>query len=294
MRKDIVLPGLALAGGAAGFALRKWQLAAAFHPETGLFTHGAPATCALLGLAAAVMLIFLLSILGSVKNMPQDFLPAFGSPEVGQMTVWAAAGLLFIAAGLMNLMEGGQMLQLWQATPVLDRDPTQLTLTVARLLGAVLCLPAGAGVLLMGRGAYRWDLPDYLGYLAPMPAFVGLLWLFSTHLEHGTEPVLMSYGFALAAAAFLMLGHYYVAGFLFARPRPRRCLFFALSGAVLGLTSLADGLSLGTSVLTLAFVLSALAFARALLVGTGSGWEERMPSGAENCENCDSRDYPAE
>ena len=72
------------------------------------------------------------------------------------------------------------------------------------------------------------------------------------------------------------------------------CLFFALIGAVLGLTSLADGLSLGTSVLTLAFVLSALAFARALLVGTGSGWEERMPSGAENCENCDSRDYPAE
>ena len=49
MRKDIILPGLAVAGGAAGFALRKWQLSAAYHPETGLFTHGFPATYALLG-----------------------------------------------------------------------------------------------------------------------------------------------------------------------------------------------------------------------------------------------------
>ena len=48
MRKDIILPGLAVAGGAAGFALRKWQLSAAYHPETGLFTHGFPATLSLI------------------------------------------------------------------------------------------------------------------------------------------------------------------------------------------------------------------------------------------------------
>lgn len=284
MRKDIVLSGLALAGGAAGFVLRKWQLSAAFHPKTGLFTSGAPATYALLGLIAVLVVLFLLST-RTTAQIPQDFLPAFGSPEAGQMTVLAAAGLLFFAAGLVNLMEGGQMLQLWQATSPLDRDPTQLTLTAARLLCALLCLPAGAGVLLMGRSAYRWTLPDSLGYLAPLPAFAGLLWLFFTHLEHGTEPVLMLYGFSLAAAALLMLGHYYVAAFLFRRPRPRRALFFLLSGVVLGLTSLADGLSLGICLLTLAFVLSALGFARALLVGAGPGWEERMPLGAQNEED---------
>ena len=285
MRKDIILPGLALAGGIAGFALRKWQLSSAFHPETGLFTHGAPSTYALLGLTVLLLVLVPLLLLGKHET-PQSFLPAFGSPESGQMTLWASAGLLFLAAGLINLMEGGQLLQLWQATQPLDRDPTQLTLTAARLLCALLCLPAGAAVLLLGRGAYRWTLPDSLGYLAPMPAFAGLVWLFSTHLEHGTEPVFLRYGFALAAAAFLMLAHYYIAGFLFARPRPRRTLFFALSGVVLGLTSLADGLSLGESVLTLAFSLSALGFARALLVGVfGPGWPERMPSGAEDCED---------
>ena len=35
MRKDIVLPALAAAGGAAGFVLRRWQLASAYQPETG-------------------------------------------------------------------------------------------------------------------------------------------------------------------------------------------------------------------------------------------------------------------
>ena len=55
MRKNIILPALAVAGGAAGFLLRRWQLASAYQPDTGLFVHGAPATGALLGLTALLM-----------------------------------------------------------------------------------------------------------------------------------------------------------------------------------------------------------------------------------------------
>ena len=36
MRKEIVLPVVAAAMGAAGFALRKWELASAFEADTGL------------------------------------------------------------------------------------------------------------------------------------------------------------------------------------------------------------------------------------------------------------------
>ena len=56
MRKDITLPILALAGGAAGFLLRRWQLASAYLPETGLFLRGAPSTYALAGLFALLAL----------------------------------------------------------------------------------------------------------------------------------------------------------------------------------------------------------------------------------------------
>ena len=44
MRKDILLPGVAVVGGAAGFLLRRWELSTAFEPDTGLPVAGAPAT----------------------------------------------------------------------------------------------------------------------------------------------------------------------------------------------------------------------------------------------------------
>ena len=100
------------------------------------------------------------------------------------------------------------------------------------------------------------------------------MWLFSTHLEHGTEPVLMKYALGLFAALLLTLAHYCVAGFLYGKPRPRGTLFFALTGVALGITALADGPDLFAAVATAAFSLSALGFARALLAGP---WPERMP-----------------
>ena len=62
MRRDIALPALSVAGGVAGFFLRRWQLSCAYVPETGLFVHGAPATYLLLGLIALIALTFLLLV----------------------------------------------------------------------------------------------------------------------------------------------------------------------------------------------------------------------------------------
>ena len=134
----------------------------------------------------------------------------------------------------------------------------------------------------MGRMAYRGELNSAGCYLASFPAFAGLLWVFSAHLKHGTEPVLMKYGFGLSAALLLTLAHYCAAGFLFGKPHPRRTAFLALLGVALGVTSLADGPDLFTAAATVAFSLSALGLARALL---GGPWPERMPPVEE--ENMD-------
>ena len=110
MRKDIILPGLALVGGAAGFVLRRWQLASAWRPEAELFTHGAPATLALLGVLGAVLLALLALTLGE-RRRPENFLAAFACPQEGQLTVLAAAGLLMAIAGLLGL---GDAFGQWQ------------------------------------------------------------------------------------------------------------------------------------------------------------------------------------
>ena len=269
MRRANLLTVLAVAGGVAGFFLRRWQLASAYDPETELFVHSAPATGALLGLTALLALAFLLAVLKKKEGL-DDFLPAFGSPGTGQMTIFAAAGLLMMAAGMAGLFSGLRAIQLWQLAP----EEYQLSTLATRLLAAALCLPAGNAVLLMGRMAYRGELDKLACFLSPFPALAALVWLFSTHLEHGTEPVLMKYALGLFAALLLTLAHYCVAGFLYGKPRPRGTLFFALTGVALGITSLADGPDLFTAAATAAFSLSALGFARALLAGP---WPERMP-----------------
>ena len=269
MKKNLALPALALAGGAAGFFLRRWQLDSAYQPDTGLFIHGAPATYALLGLTTLLALLFLVFLREKREGL-SDFLPAFGCPSTGQMTLFAAAWILMDFAGCLGMIDGFKTLRLWQASP----DAYQLSLPVSQLLTGGLCVLAGFGTLFMGRMAYRRKLSDRECFLAPFPALAALVWLFSTHLKHGTEPVLMKYAFTLFAVLLFTLAHYYAAGFLYGRPRPRLTVFCALMATALGIVSLADRPDAFTAVATTGFALSALALARALL---GGPWPDRMP-----------------
>lgn len=87
MRKDIALPVLALAGGGACLALRRWQLAAALDPETELF-RSVPATPVLIGVLALLALLFLVLIQGGGK--PEDYPAAFRCPSSLYMTLVTA------------------------------------------------------------------------------------------------------------------------------------------------------------------------------------------------------------
>lgn len=287
MRKDIALPALSLAGGLTGFGLRRWQLSSAYVEETGLFVRGAPATFALLALTALLVLAFALLVQGK-KEGPDDFLPAFGSPETGQMTLLTAAGLLMLAAGALGLKDGLAALQLWRELP----EAYQLSAPGSQLLTGALCIPAGAGVLMMGKMAYRRELDDAACFLASFPALAGVVWLFAFHLRNGTDPVLMKYGFRMGAVCLLTLAHYYIAAFLFGRPRVKRTAFLALLGAAVGIIALADRPSLFTAAALLAFSLSALGFSRVLLRNTfGPPWPKRLeaermpPPEEDNAQN---------
>lgn len=288
MRKDILLPGLAAAGGAVGLGLRRWQLASAYDAHTRLFAHGAPATWALLALLAVLLLLLAALIRGGGR--PADFLSASRCPASPYMAGMAAGAFLYFGAGVLGLLEGMSTLGLWR----MDPGSYQLTYPGALLLCALLCFPSGLACLQLGRAAYRGAAAPACSLLALFPASAGLVWLFAIHLEHSTDPVLMGYGFLLAAAALLMLAHYETAAFFHGRPHPRRALFFALMGSALGILSLGDGLSPFFLALTAASLLSALSGACALARNLfGPPWPRRllsgrMPSGAERHEDRDT------
>ena len=101
MRKDIALPVLALAGGGACLALRRWQLAAALDPETELF-RSVPATPVLIGVLALLALLFLVLIQGGGK--PEDYPAAFRCPSSLYMTLVTAGSLLLLAAAALGTL----------------------------------------------------------------------------------------------------------------------------------------------------------------------------------------------
>ena len=276
IKQDAALPALAVAGGVAGLLLRRWQLASAYQPDMGLFVHGAPATYALLGFTALLALVFLVLVRKKREGL-DDFLPAFGSPSAGQMSVLVVGGLLMCSAAAFGMADGFRALRLWRAAPELY----QLSGPGSQLLTGALCVLSGAGVLYMGQMAYRGKINDRACLLAPFPALAALVWLFAAHLKHGTEPVLMKYAPTLFAVLLFTLAHYYVAGFFYGKPRPRRAAFCTLMGAAAGIASLADGYGqrdVFTVAATIAFSLSCLGFAHGLL---GGPWPERMPPAEE-------------
>jgi len=282
MRKDILLPSLALAGGAAGFGLRLLQMSRVYDPETQLFRPGSPLTFALLGLVLLLALLFLLP--GKALRSPDDFLPAFRAPTPFHMTIMAASAFLFFGAGVLGLLEGLEKLSLWRLSP----ESFLVTYPISLLLGAALCFPAGLATLILGRTAYREELSPASSLLASFPGFAGLVWLFATHLSHGTDPVLMRYGFGLSAAALFTLAHYDMAGFFFGHCHPRRMTFCSLTGIVLGLISLADHPSRAAALLTAAFLLSSLAMSMAVLRNQmGPPWPQRMPNRVQDLEDED-------
>ena len=259
MRNKIILPGLALCGGAAGFAVRKWLWLSAYDPATELFTTGSTAIPVLGGVLLALAVLLLLLTKKAAPVHPGCVPPI--CPDPLYMCLMASGAFVFFGAGVLGLLEGMEQLRLWQAGMTMV-----LSYPGALLLCGGLCLVSGICVLAVGKSAYRAESASgRAGVFAVVPPFTMLVWLFATHQGHATDPVFLRYGVYLSAAALLMLAHYDVAAFYQGYRHTHRFLFCSLMGTVLALTSLADGLSPFQMSMAAACTLSALGQCYALL-----------------------------
>lgn len=255
-KKQYLLPVLALAGGVLGFFLRRRQLFAAYNPYMEFFMEGVPETCLLLGVLAVVLLLLALLVRGG--QTPEDFLPLMHFDSAPPMALLGGSAALFVLAGVMELLHGRALLDQWRSAA----DAIPLNIPISVLLCGILCFLAAPALLVMAMDARKHQLTRKTCLLACAPAFAGLVWVFSIHLSNGVNPVLLDYGFLLAAACLLTLCQYYAAASLFDHICPRRMMFCGLSGTVLGFTAAADRLQLyhdvPAVVLMLALSLSAL------------------------------------
>ena len=258
MRNQIILPGLAVCGGAAGFAVRKWLWLSAYDPASELFAKGSPAVMALGGFLLVMAAVLFLLSKKAAPDHPGCVPPT--CPDPLYMCLMASGAFVFFGAGVLGLLEGMEQMQLWRSGMAMV-----LSYPAALLLCGGLCLVSGVCGLAVGKSAYRPGSGNKAGLFAVIPPFTMLVWLFATHQAHATDPVFLRYGVYLTAAALLMLAHYVAAAFYQGHRHTHRFLFCSLMGSVLALTSLADGLSLFQMAMAAACTLSALGQCYALL-----------------------------
>ena len=110
MRKEILLPAVAVAGGGAGFVLRRWELATAFEADTGLPIPGAPATLALIALSVAMAAVLALLCRGKYPSFTgyDEAFQAKGNTLYATAMVLSAFLLLGAAVLMVLLCPGDQ------------------------------------------------------------------------------------------------------------------------------------------------------------------------------------------
>lgn len=248
MRKDIVLPALALVGGGAGFLVRLWQRASALDPATNLFLPGAPATWALLALSAAMAILAVALCLGGRPIPETEAAQAFQCPSAFYMTLMAVSGLGFLAAAAAGVPQLMEDLRAWQT------DPSRHLLPAALGLSILGCLAGAVGSLVLGKANYRGQSGEQVRLASTLPAYAALPWLIRLYQHYSSDPVLLNSFVPLLAAVFLLLTLYSQAAFFYRRPRCRSLTVFGVLGVYFGLTALADRLSLFDSLLAACFV----------------------------------------
>lgn len=257
MRKDLALPALAVVGGVAGFLVRLWQRSSALDSSTHLFTHGAPATWALLALTAAVAVLALVLCSGG-RALEEDASLAFQWPSTGYMTLMAISALGFLATAAAGMPQLAQDLQAWQL------DPTTHLLPVALCLSILGCVAGAVGSLVLGKANYRALSGERVRLAATLPAYAALPWLIRLYQLYSSDPVLLNSFVPLLTAVFLLLALHGQAAFFYRRPRCRGFTVFSVLGVYFGLTSLADRLSLFDTLMAISFVLCTLSALAAL------------------------------
>ena len=225
MRKEIIVPAVAVIGGGAGFALRKWGLDTGFEPDTGLPVPGAPATLALIALSVAVAAVLALLCWGKKPDF-SGYGQAF---RARGNTLYATAGVL---SGFLMLGAGALM----AAEPAMGGG-----LVYTRLITAALALVAGVCVVLTVRDNFRGSGSGKYSFKLLMPAYAFCVWLIAAYQVRAGDPVRLDYVYELFAIVAGLLGLYSTASFSFERGRVFLTSLFSMLGVYFSLVTLADG-----------------------------------------------------
>lgn len=221
-------------------ALRQWQLATAFEPDTGLATPGAQASVILVCVLAmaGAWLILLAQSRPPAPNLRWDTVFLGTGDQVFPGLELAAALLALLAVPVLFVV-GVDQFQLYQAALDADVQPPSNNgmLTLATSATALL---AAVGLFQMGRDALRPGRRGRGGFAAALPGVMGCVWLMESFRAHAANPVRWDYAPQLLAICLGMAFYMDFAGLSAGLPRPRRLLWLAGMTVIFSAVALAS------------------------------------------------------
>ena len=267
MRKEIVLPSLAVGGGIVGLLLRRWELATAFEADTGLVTPNMPSTWALIIWSALLAAAFILLCRGKHRSFAGGYDAAFAAKgNTVYITAMVLAAFLLLASAVLNYMGiPAAYAEAVAAARAGNAHGTPLFNVLPRAILGALAAVSFFCVLSTGRNNYRGEGKGKFSFSLLAPAYMGCIWLIAAYQVRAGDPVRQDYIYELFAIISSLLGLYFMAGFSFERAKVFRSSLFSLLGVYFSLVTLADGHELYVVLLYGFCILSLTANVTALL-----------------------------
>ena len=292
MKKPLLLPFIALVGGAAAAVLRLLQNTTGFEEGTGLPIPGnlpATALVILLVLLAAVLILL-------VHRLPEKAAPAFPADFTARdprLLFVPMAGLFLMGiSGVLDLVAGLGLTETLIQGAVSAADPSGMTSVVAisssdgyssqaHLILGVLDLLAAAGLFFAVRACgtkHRHSRLRFNGTWLLAPVLAMAVRLVLAYRVDSVNPALEAYYVELLALVFLNLAFYRFSSFSFDAGRTRRFALYACCAVVLCLAAFCDSSSLSARLLEIGAGLCVLGFLLLHLTAasapSGTGSEE--------------------
>ena len=252
MKRQTLLPLLALVGGIGAFVLRLLQNRTGFEAATGLPVPGNVPGLALAALLAILALLFLLL----VRRLPREAGPGpafpseFAAGDAAQVFLPLTGALLMLLSGLADLAEalgGVNLLARLRAAAdpygAAAMESVSGFASKAQLLLGLLGLVSGAAVFLAAAACRRGsrEAGGFQGSLLLVPPVALVVRLVLAYRLDSINPALEAYYVELLALVFLTLGFYRLSSFAFQSGRPRRFALYTCAAVVLCVAALADG-----------------------------------------------------
>lgn len=241
MGKRYLTPMLAVAGGAVGFGLRKWQLLTGFEPDTGLAVPGTAAAGALMGWTVLIALLLVALNRQNKERMGWDRAFAGARGNTVFMTAVILGAFLLLASAGAEAVTFSVTYQLTGGAELFGARMASAALPPLRIGLNLLGLPC---VILWVRSLNLGGDKGKESLFLLELCLLFCVWLISDYQVRASDPVVQDYVYEVFAIVCGLMGIYYVTSYSFQEGKPRRTLFFCLMGAYFSLVTLADAHSL--------------------------------------------------